>query len=175
MPAEPDPDSLRIGTAEREDATRALGEHLAEGRLEMDEYENRVAVAIAAATRADMRPLFDDLPAPHPGFLRPPPGPMSPPAAPPFPPPYPLAYPPPAMPAMPQPPTSHKSHITAGLLQVLLPFGVGRFYTGHTGMGVAQLLVVIFTLGVGTIWPFIDGILLLVNGGVDSTGRRLRN
>lgn len=55
-----------------------------------------------------------------------------------------------------------KSKIAAGLLQIFLGgFGVGRFYLGYTGMGVAQLLVTFVTCGIGAIWPFIDGILIL--------------
>src|SRR3954453_13832902 len=38
-------------------------------------------------------------------------------------------------------PYSDKSKVVAGLLQILLPFGVGRFYIGDTGIGVAQLIV----------------------------------
>lgn len=42
-------------------------------------------------------------------------------------------------------PYSEKSKLVAGLLGILLGgFGVGRFYTGHIGLGVAQLMV---TLG----------------------------
>ncbi|OZM70882.1 hypothetical protein CFN78_23430 [Amycolatopsis antarctica] len=175
MAADPD-DSLRIGTNERDEAARALGEHFSEGRLDVDEYELRVAAAIAAATRADMRPLFDDLPDPAPAFLRPPPS-----AQPPFPPaPYgypnqPMYPPPMGLAAMPPLPQSHKSKVAAGVLQILLPFGAGRFYTGHAGMAIAQLLVVLFTFGVGAIWPVIDGVILLANGGVDSLGRKLRD
>jgi TM2 domain-containing membrane protein YozV len=55
----------------------------------------------------------------------------------------------------------------------VFPFGVGRFYTGHIGMGIAQLAVVLFTFGIGALWPWIDGIILLANGGTDSMGRRL--
>ncbi len=55
-----------------------------------------------------------------------------------------------------------KSKMAAGLLQIFLGcFGVGRFYLGYTGIGVAQLLVSLFTCGIGAIWPFIDGILIL--------------
>lgn len=55
-----------------------------------------------------------------------------------------------------------KSRMAAGLLQIFLGgFGVGRFYLGYTGIGVAQLLVTLFTCGVGAIWPFVDGILIL--------------
>jgi uncharacterized protein DUF1707/TM2 domain-containing protein len=156
----PDRDALRIGTAEREDAVRILGEHFAAGRLPMDEYEDRVTVALEAQTFGDLRPLFKDLPAPHPGFMTQP-----------------------ALPAAPLPVPVHgssapvvysdKSKIAAGLLQIMLPFGIGRFYTGHTHIAVAQLLLVF--AGVGVVWSIIDGILLLINGGTDGQGRRLRD
>lgn len=72
-------------------------------------------------------------------------------------------------------PFSDKSKIVAGLLQILIPLGIGRFYTGHTGIGVAQLLVTVFTCGVGAIWPFIDGIITLVSDSRDGNGRPLRS
>ncbi len=72
-------------------------------------------------------------------------------------------------------PFSDKSKLVAGLLQVLIPIGIGRFYTGHTGLGVAQLLVTLFTCGVGAIWPFVDGIITLVSDPRDATGRPLRS
>jgi hypothetical protein len=61
-----DQSGLRIGTAERESATTALGEHLAAGRLDVDEYGDRVGSAHAARTFAELDALFIDLPAPHP-------------------------------------------------------------------------------------------------------------
>jgi Domain of unknown function (DUF1707) len=64
-----DEDDLRIGTQEREAAIAILGEHLARGRLEITEYEQRAGAAAAARTRAELRPLFADLPPPHPTFL----------------------------------------------------------------------------------------------------------
>jgi TM2 domain-containing membrane protein YozV len=73
-------------------------------------------------------------------------------------------------------PYSDKSKMAAGLLGIFLGgFGVGRFYTGHTGLGVAQLLVSVFTCGIGSIWGLIDGIMILVNGGTDAEGRVLRD
>ncbi|MGH3568427.1 MAG: DUF1707 SHOCT-like domain-containing protein [Pseudonocardia sp.] len=62
---------IRVGHDERERAVRALGEHFAKGRLDMDEYENRCTRAYAARTTADLDALFDELPnpftpAPHP-------------------------------------------------------------------------------------------------------------
>jgi hypothetical protein len=72
-------------------------------------------------------------------------------------------------------PFSDKSKIVAGLLQLLIPLGIGRFYTGHTTIGVAQLLVTVFTCGVGAIWPFVDGIITLVGDPRDARGRPLRS
>ena len=63
--------SIRIGTAEREAATAALGEHLAAGRLDIDEYGDRSAHAALARTRSELVALFADLPQPHPPFMTP--------------------------------------------------------------------------------------------------------
>ena len=55
-----------------------------------------------------------------------------------------------------------KSRLAAGLLQIFLgSFGIGRFYLGYTTIGVYQILVSIFTCGFGSLWGFIDGILIL--------------
>ena len=69
-------------------------------------------------------------------------------------------------------PLSDKSKLVAGLLQIFLgSFGVGRFYTGHTGMALAML----FTCGGLGVWALVDGILLLVkNDWTDARGLYLR-
>ncbi|BBC36075.1 hypothetical protein SGFS_073690 [Streptomyces graminofaciens] len=69
-------------------------------------------------------------------------------------------------------PYSDKSKIVAGILSLFLgAFGVGRFYIGHVGLGVAQLL----TCGGLGIWSLIDGIILLTSSNTtDSNGRVLR-
>lgn len=73
-------------------------------------------------------------------------------------------------------PLSDKSKVAAGLLQIFLGgFGIGRFYLGYAGIGVAQLLVTLVTFGLGAIWGFIDGIIILTGGVSDSQGRPLRN
>lgn len=70
-------------------------------------------------------------------------------------------------------PFSDKQKIVAGLLQIFFgTFGVGRFYTGHTGIAVAQLLVSWATCG---IWPLIDGIMMLTGKVTDAQGRPLRD
>ncbi|MCW2850413.1 MAG: hypothetical protein JWM84_77 [Nocardioides sp.] len=71
-------------------------------------------------------------------------------------------------------PYSEKQKIVAGLLQILVPFGIGRFYIGDNGIGTAQLLVTIFTCGIGSLWPFIDGIIMLATDSKDANGLMLR-
>ena len=71
-------------------------------------------------------------------------------------------------------PYSDKTKLVAGLLQILIPLGIGRFYIGDTKIGVFQLLVTIFTCGIGALWPFIDGIILLVTDSKDANGYMLR-
>lgn len=71
-------------------------------------------------------------------------------------------------------PFSDKQKVIAGVLQLVLPFGIGRFYIGDKGTGIAQLLVTLVTCGIGSIWPFIDGIVLLVGNPRDPQGRPLR-
>ncbi|MEV8114676.1 TM2 domain-containing protein [Streptomyces xiamenensis] len=70
-------------------------------------------------------------------------------------------------------PYSSKSKIIAGVLQLVLGgVGAGRWYTGHYGMAVAQLL----TCGGMGIWSLIDGILFLVKDDrTDSDGRVLKS
>lgn len=64
-----------------------------------------------------------------------------------------------------------KSRVAAGLLQIFFGgFGIGRFYLGYGGIGAAQLLLTLFTFGIGAIWGFIDGIVILA-GGVRTDAR----
>lgn len=153
-------DEMRVGTSEREAAVRILGDHFAEGRLGVEEYEERAGAAVEARTRGDLRLLFRDLPPPYPAFMVPP------------------VQPAPPLPAFQRTGTepvvySDKSRIAAGLLQVLLPFGIGRFYTGHTGTALGQLFTSFLFIGV--VWSIVDGIVLLTNGGEDAYGRPLRD
>ena len=73
-------------------------------------------------------------------------------------------------------PFSDKSKMVAGLLQIFLgSFGAGRFYTGHTGLAIAQIAVTWLTCGIGAIWPLIDGIMMLTGKVPDAQGRPLRD
>ena len=189
----PEPRPLRIGNNEREQAVQALGEHFAQGRLEPHEFEERTTAAYAARTAAELDRLFDDLPyagqhptvGQHPAVDRParyptaaypaastPAGGFGP---------YPVVGPPGYDPQAPfgrEPvtgvPYSDRSKVVAGVLQLLLPCGVGRLYSGHTGIGVAQLLLTLF-FGLGAIWAFIDGIVILAGRPTDRHGRPLRS
>ena len=173
------------------DETRAvLGQHYANGALTSDQYSDRMGTAATAGSVVELRELFSDLPHPYPVSLggQPAPGqtrPLSGPYGPP-----PNYGPPPgygqAPPGYPQPapgapfgidprsgiPFSDKQKLTAGLLGIFLGhFGVGRFYLGHTGIGIAQLL----TCGGCGIWALVDGIMMLTGSVNDAEGRPLRD
>lgn len=70
---EPQPGSPRprIGDAERDRAVGFLQEHMAQGRLDHAEFDERLTRALQARTEADLEPLFHDLPDPRPGGLVP--------------------------------------------------------------------------------------------------------
>jgi hypothetical protein len=73
-------DSLRVGDAEREAVAAELREHYAQGRLSMEDFNQRLDAVFAARTRGDLDKLISDLPhakpagtplpAPPPGSLR---------------------------------------------------------------------------------------------------------
>lgn len=50
-------------------------------------------------------------------------------------------------------------------------FGTHRFYTGHTGIGIAQLL----TLGGCGIWALIDFIIIVTGNFKDAQGNVIKN
>lgn len=78
--------------------------------------------------------------------------------------------------AMAAPPDA-KSKLAAGLLGILLGgLGVHRFYLGYVGIGIAQIAVTLVTFGVGSIWGFIEGILILTGSmNKDAQGRPLKD
>ena len=53
---------LRASDAERDAVIAQLRRHAADGRLTMDEFEDRVAEALAASTRGDLVPVLRELP-----------------------------------------------------------------------------------------------------------------
>ena len=61
--------------------------------------------------------------------------------------------------------------VTAFLALFFRPLGVHRFYTGHIGTGIIQLL----TIGGCGIWAFIDLILICTGKFKDANGQELAN
>ena len=55
---------MRVSDAERQMVADRLATHFADGRLYQAEFDERVARAMSAKTRADLNGLFDDLPEP---------------------------------------------------------------------------------------------------------------
>lgn len=74
---------------------------------------------------------------------------------------------------------SDKSKLAAGLLGIFLGgFGVHNFYLGYTTKAVIQLVISLCTVGIGAIWGFIEGILILCSSAGspwhrDALGREL--
>ncbi len=158
--SEYEPRRIRVGNSERESAVAELGEHLSAGRIDAHEYADRAATAYSARTSDELDGLFEDLP--RPGALQ-------------------ESSPHPAPSTLDAPhgvdhrtgmPFSDRHKVVAGVLQLVIPLGVGRFYSGHIGMGLAQLLLSF--VGIGVIWSFIDGILILAGHPTDPHGRPLR-
>lgn len=59
---EPSRREIRISDVDRSDAISALGEHFADGRLTMSEYEERVQQATTSRSERELAQLFTDLP-----------------------------------------------------------------------------------------------------------------
>ncbi|WP_285786495.1 DUF1707 domain-containing protein [Micromonospora sp. NBRC 101691] len=60
------PPEVRIGVPERRAAEDALEIHLDEERLDVDEFERRIAACQQAGNQTELLRIFADLPAPHP-------------------------------------------------------------------------------------------------------------
>lgn len=55
-------ENMRVSDAERAEVADLLGRHYSDGRLDKQEFDERVARAMSAKTRGDLDGLFDDLP-----------------------------------------------------------------------------------------------------------------
>jgi hypothetical protein len=53
---------MRVSDAERQAVTDRLAEHFSSGRLDQEEFDERVSRAMSAKTRADLSGLVSDLP-----------------------------------------------------------------------------------------------------------------
>ncbi|MBQ4313487.1 MAG: TM2 domain-containing protein [Clostridia bacterium] len=76
-----------------------------------------------------------------------------------------------------QPNNIQKSRLIAGLLGIFLGgLGVHNFYLGFNSRAVIQLILTICSCGLGSLWGFIEGILILMgNVRVDASGVELRD
>ncbi len=70
-----------------------------------------------------------------------------------------------------------KSKLVAGLLGIFLgSIGIHNFYLGFTSKAVIQIIVTIVTCGIGGIWGFIEGILILAGSmNKDANGVPLKD
>ena len=64
-PHRPDP-HLRAADADRQAVAAALGRHMSDGRLTVEEYDERLAAAYAARTYGELDALLTDLPTDRP-------------------------------------------------------------------------------------------------------------
>lgn len=69
-----------------------------------------------------------------------------------------------------------KSKVAAGLLGIFLGgWGIHNFYLGNTKRGVIQIVVSLLTCGIGGIWGFIEGIMILCGSiNTDADGNPLQ-
>ena len=68
-----------------------------------------------------------------------------------------------------------RSKLVAGLLGIFVGgLGIHNFYLGKIGIGIIQIVVTLITCGVGALWGFIEGILILCDRiTVDGDGKPL--
>jgi len=67
VPAVPDPRDIRVSNDDRERVARVLHDSMAEGRITVNELEERLDKVYAAKTFGDLEPLTRDLPIAHQG------------------------------------------------------------------------------------------------------------
>ena len=60
----------RIGDADRDQAVAFLQEHMAQGRIDAGEFDDRMSRALKAKTASELAVLFEDLPEPRPPSTR---------------------------------------------------------------------------------------------------------
>ena len=68
-----------------------------------------------------------------------------------------------------------KQKLVAGLLGIFLgAWGIHQFYLGDNKKGIIRIVVTLVTCGIGGIWGFIEGILILCgNINMDAQGNPL--
>lgn len=151
------PPELRAADAQREAIAGVVRSALDDGRLHLDELDDRLGAVYSARTHGELAAVISDIsPAPV-RYARPQP---------------------PAVPYQAQPPAgvSDRKLLPATLLCFFIGlFGAHRFYAGKTGSGVAMLVLSLSLVGlvVTGIWALVDLIVLIVGGFRDGDGRRM--
>lgn len=70
---------------------------------------------------------------------------------------------------------SDRSRVLGGILQIIFP-GIGRMYLGYLAYGLLQLVFTFCTFGVGWLWSFIDGLIILSGSlKMDGYGRNFND
>lgn len=71
--------------------------------------------------------------------------------------------------------TGLKSKMAAGLLGIFLGgWGIHNFYLGYTTKGIIQIILTVCSCGLGSLWGFIEGILILCGSiNTDANGNPL--
>ena len=72
----------------------------------------------------------------------------------------------------PQAMPGQKSKVAAGLLGLFLGYiGIHNFYLGYTKKAIIQIIVTFVTCGIGGIWGFVEGIMILAGSiNTDANG-----
>ncbi|MCW2699317.1 MAG: hypothetical protein JWQ45_852 [Blastococcus sp.] len=155
-------EQLRVSDSERQAAVDRLCRAHDEGRLDLDEYDRRLAAAYGAVTYADLDQLFTDLPGPQ-GYGMPEYRPF--PEAQ-YPAPSALPYPPPsyARPAQPARPIGEVRSTGLHVLLFVLTFGIWGFVyyfqtheemKQHSGEGIGGVLALVVSFLVSIVSPYL--------------------
>lgn len=167
------PPHLRASDAQREQVAERVRAAAGDGRLGMEEVDERLGAVYAAQTHADLQQTIGDLYDPRPPY-RPP---YSVPTGPPQPAPQPV--PPAPMYVYPVPyeqQPSDKLVLPAFLLCAFLGlFGAHRFYAGKIGTGITMVVLTFVTFGIVTgVWWLID-LIILATGTFRDGNNRIMN
>jgi TM2 domain-containing membrane protein YozV len=146
---------LRATDTDRESVASLVRSALGDGRIRLDELDERLGAVYGAKTHGDLSAVIDDI------------VPRTPP---------PMMVPRPVAP-VPDYATSDRTILPGFLLCFFLGvFGAHRFYAGKIGSGVAMLVVTLtfFGLIVTGIWALVDLIILGVGAFRDGDGAPMR-
>ncbi|HEX5994511.1 MAG TPA: DUF1707 domain-containing protein [Jiangellales bacterium] len=150
------PPQLRANDAEREAVADVIRHALGDGRIQMDELDERLGAAYGAKTHGELSAVIDDI-VPH------------------------RRWPAPVQPrtaaVVPVDEASDKLVLPAFLLCLFFGmFGAHRFYAGQIKTAVTMLVLTLIAIGapVTAIWMLVDLVVLGVGSFRDGRGRRMR-